>query len=360
MLERNSSFDFPAAEEIITSIPNKYDPYLPAYRSDYVGTHLGNNGEVSFDSLDWSFVGVEAFDRGIYIGVNGELMIMAIPTAAGLSINNTPANYAAGGGEAPRYVMSPVAPTSPEVRDQIKNILYVGGEIVDTQSIRRPSRRTVATLLKSPFTGTPIGLSPGDDVPEPTDPPILTIKHRGPSRKYYRRKGCRPPVSGFSPRMIIEGFSAAMDENFGEGFYTVYDSVPHAGTYNGKSEEIKNDCGVFISEFSKFPQFNCVLRGEGVSIMQKCTSLIQQYNLDITLDEFTGKIALWGYVKYMLCYFLYGKFSVRFLFANGNKQFLADLEASTYADFEIIFTDPDIAGGYNKYFKHGTLPVPCN
>jgi len=152
------------------------------------------------------------------------------------------------------------------------------------------------------------------------------------------------------PRIQMSGSSAAYKANFGEIFYTIVDTIPYTGTYNGKSEEISP--GIYRSRFCRFPQFNGIIRGKGVTLAEKFTSLIERYGLFPDLDLFTKQMANYVYAKYFLIRLLTGKFTKMLLARNRNEEFLRLLESSRYNIFSPLFTNPAYGvSDFYKYFK---------
>jgi len=226
-----------------------------------------------------------------------------------------------------------------------------------------------ANLQRNTGTGAPI--QPG--TPDQAGPllestpgdPLLTMTG-GKFPRCIRGAGTR---GCDSPRIIVEAISSAQNQNFGEAFFTVLDSVPHAGTFNGENPiRIEKGHRYIVSQFSEFPQINGILKGKGTSLRQKFQSIIRHYHLypdagDSAIDAFTADMSLYVYSLYILSRLLYGEFSIGFLSRCFFGQFLRDLETSRYSEFSIIFTDPEIGLiGFNRYFrclcKHRTSSEP--
>ena len=87
-------------------------------------------------------------------------------------------------------------------------------------------------------------------------PPILTLRCGDKTKHYYPKQPRE--ANNFSPRIDIDAYSAAMDQNFGEVLFTVLDTTPHSGTIDCKNRLVAP--GVYESVFSKFPQINCMLK----------------------------------------------------------------------------------------------------
>jgi len=72
----------------------------------------------------------------------------------------------------------------------------------------------------------------------------------------------------------VEAITAAQNQNFGEVFYTVFDTKPHSGTFNGKNPKflLKGET-VYVSQFSEFPQFNDIIKGSGSHFSRSSSQL---------------------------------------------------------------------------------------
>lgn len=153
-----------------------------------------------------------------------------------------------------------------------------------------------------------------------------------------------------SPVITIEAFTIAQGQNFGEVFFSILDKKPYKGTFNCKHQIIKE--GV-ISEFSKVPQFNCIIRGRGCTVMQQFQWIIWRHKLDISLDEFTQNMALYMYSRYVLSFFLYGHASPESLSLRTYPDFLYDLKHSRFREFSVIFNNKEEGTlGIEKYFRN--------
>ena len=252
-----------------------------------------------------------------------------------------------------------------DTANDIKYVVVVTWPVTGGGSFQ--SAVAIATLSFSPFTGAPI--QPGENpdftpLPDnnlllnagPKQHPLFVVRCGGKMKtvcsKHLNKCGT------FSPTITVEAETAAQGQNFGEAFFTVLDNKKHSGTFNCKNRVVKviTPGGVvkgIESQFSEFPQFNCILKGKGCSLMQKFRSLIVHFDLETTLENFTAHIALYVYAKYILSRLLYGDFNVNYLSSCLDARFLKDLKASEeYSDFSIIFTDREIGLiGFGRFFK---------
>lgn len=153
----------------------------------------------------------------------------------------------------------------------------------------------------------------------------------------------------FSPMITISAATSARGKNFGEAYYTVLDSKPHTGTVTCKSKKVSN--GVWESVFSDFTQINSILKGRGCTLVQKFTSLIDHYDLKISVEGFTAKMAFYAYSKLILSKLMYDDFDAKYLSRCFNEQFMRDLEASDYSEFAIIFAPRYGVSNFDRYFK---------
>ncbi len=176
--------------------------------------------------------------------------------------------------------------------------------------------------------------------------PLLVIKCNGQNKNVLmKKKGCGKQ---FSPMMVIDSISAAKDKDFGEMFMTIFDSVPHNGTYNGKH---KSTFLGIRSQFVQFPQFNYITKGEGINLNQKFKSIIRDFGLRIGIKTFTVHYALYVYTVYSLARFLYGEFDTDVLARCFFPTFFRDLQDSPYSDFTELYTNTEVGlVGFQKYF----------
>lgn len=247
--------------------------------------------------------------------------------------------------------------------NSIKYVVVVTWPITEGGSLQFTA--AVANLSFDPITGSPTQPSQEPDfVPLPRNGLLLGAPAQHPI--FVTRCGGKTTTlcskhlgkrDTFIPTITVEAETAAQGQDFGSAFFTVLDNKKHSGTFNCKHRVVK----VIIpggvvkgieSQFSQFPQFNCIVKGKGCTLRQKFRSLIGCYGLETTLENFTAHMALYMYSKYILSRLLYGDFSVDYLSSCLDTKFLHHLEKSEYSDFSVIFTDREIGLiGFGRYFK---------
>ena len=198
---------------------------------------------------------------------------------------------------------------------------------------------------------TPVPPLPSNLFQSGVSTPCLVIKCGGQTKSYYP---AHRRTDGFSPMIFIEAITAAQNQNFGEVFFTVFDIEPHKGTFNGQTPSFQlGGTTVYASQFSKFPQFNVVVKGDGYTLEEKFLWLIDYYHLLTTIENFTAHMALYSYAKYVLAGLLNcGHFSAKWLSRCYNREFMSLLEDSRFSDFSILFTDREIGlVGFQRYFN---------
>lgn len=168
------------------------------------------------------------------------------------------------------------------------------------------------------------------------------------------RSDLKPPkCNTLDPLIYISSLTSGQGQNYGESLYTVYDIKPYSGTITCESQVVNiNNSKYYRSQFSEFPQINCLLVGKGCTLYQKFQSIITCYGFTITVDQFAAKMALYALSKYILARLLYGKFSLQYLTRSFNDEFMADLHNSRFRKFEIIFVDPAFGlVGFDRFFR---------
>ena len=152
------------------------------------------------------------------------------------------------------------------------------------------------------------------------------------------------------PRIFLEALDAAQGQDFGESFFTVYDTKRHRGTFDGLSAKVSP--GVFVSQFSVFLYINPVVKGEGVSLGQKFESILSNYDTDLTLEEFTKRMSLYSQSKIILSRMLFHNFDVKYLSSCFNDKFMSTLIKSRFYKFADLYTNEKYGVvGFNEYFR---------
>ncbi len=184
-----------------------------------------------------------------------------------------------------------------------------------------------ADLLKNPISGAPGGgallqqLSPPP--PLQSSAPLLSLEVCGrKSEEFFRSTSSSSSRNTIS----IAAISAAGEQNFGEGYYTVVSTQPYSGTYNCKNKQLPG-C-LYESLFSDFTQINCMVDAKGCSLIEKFKWLIRHHSLETTLKNFTKHMAFFSYLKLVLCKVLFGDFDANYLSRCFNRQFLRQLQES--------------------------------
>ncbi|CAK7994786.1 Hypothetical protein POVR1_LOCUS310 [uncultured virus] len=238
--------------------------------------------------------------------------------------------------------------------DTIESIEYTF--VFEATQLDLARATATASLMKSPLTSEPVDPDVGPDyiiLPgsgSPFTSGSISVKF---GSFCYTKYHPMCVVPGFTPTIVVDAVSAAKNQNFGEAFYTVDDIQPYSGSYNCKVTILEKDGRlVYRTEFSTFPEINPVVKGKGCSLLQKFTSLIEKYNLGMTIDQFTGSMALYALSKYILGRLLFGKFSLKYLTRSFNVTFLETLQNSRFQQFKQLYTNPSFGLiGFERFFK---------
>ena len=182
-------------------------------------------------------------------------------------------------------------------RDGVEYNIRTNGLLTSVSNLIAVGTVAISTLKFNLGTGAVLQTSPEPNLPimpkgllQSNREPMLTISKSGRVPMCFYGK---PNQSGFQPRIFIEAISGAQDENFGEVFITIVDTIAFKGTFNGKFTKEVTRAGqtVYVSQFSRFPQFNSMVRGVGVSLLQKFMSIIEHYKICSTVKNFAVQIA---------------------------------------------------------------------
>lgn len=146
--------------------------------------------------------------------------------------------------------------------------------------------------------------------------------------------------------------------DFGAAQFLIYDTEPHGGECNvSVVTGLPPGCPTtYASEFFEYLTINPVVLTEGCFLVDKFNNIIEQFDLPDDIFAFTQKMALYAYTRLFLSYLLYGTFDIKWLAQQYNDQFLADLAASRYAKFLVIFTDPSI--GLENFWQYFVPTFP--
>lgn len=165
------------------------------------------------------------------------------------------------------------------------------------------------------------------------------------------------------PRIIITSLLIDTNvPNFTTLNFSVFDTHKYAD-FTGDSILIcPNEC-IYQTDFVKYPQFQTVIKpcrchnNKHETLTEKVQCLIDEFDIDLDLDDFLSLLEFYASVRYILSGLLYKIFSVKWLEEQYYCQFLKDLANSKYYRFLIIFTndEPEINFiGYEKYFIYGS------
>jgi hypothetical protein len=115
------------------------------------------------------------------------------------------------------------------------------------------------------------------------------------------------------------------------------------------SNDKKSNC---LKIFEKHcPLIVSVLKGNGLTALDKVNYLYKKYKLNITTLIFGSNIIEYSMIRYFLGKLLYDKWNINILLNKYYKTFLKDLQNSKYNNFVEYFADPNNKTyGYNKYF----------
>ena len=153
----------------------------------------------------------------------------------------------------------------------------------------------------------------------------------------------QPMISG----IVVTSFSA---RDYSNVEYHIIDDEAY-GSSECNYHIISENPLLYQSNFYKSPRLNKVIKGKACFVVDKLQEIINHYELNINIVLFSERIALYGFLKYILAFLMYKKFSLIFLTGDFNKRFMEDLEEK-FPQYLKYFEDP-IYGivGYNKYFR---------
>ena len=101
------------------------------------------------------------------------------------------------------------------------------------------------------------------------------------------------------------------------------------------------------------PYMVSVVRGKGVTLLQRLTYIYEKCALTISFDEFYRRIILYGMARYILARLLFCEFNIKFLLGKYSKAFFDELNKSRFCAFVELFKDcSSPIAGYEKYFKY--------
>lgn len=175
---------------------------------------------------------------------------------------------------------------------------------------------------------------------EPTSPPLDPIKVEVPTINIFFQ-------------FNIQG------SNFSQAAFTIRDTRSYScGKFAGfgpgqcKKHPIMVLPGeVKVTDIYRSPCLNQVIRGKGCTTVEKITYLFNKYNNStLNLTQFMFSIILYGLLKYILSYLLYGKFKTSSMLNNNNEQFFEDLACSRFCRFIEAFRSPPLRGA-GKFFR---------
>ena len=334
---------------IIEPIVNIVTPSDPAFSVRYPCSGETIYGPVKFEvyRLYYTFLGASAYAVSFFIGTAEEPQFVFSRSldnrlVIDFGIGGIPLTIGAYGdtvGEFGTTIVDVVYPTA-----QYSFALLVVAPFLRSAKVNSNS---VTTLLNY----TSIGLL-DSATPFLMMQSSAGVKQYHPAERYDGRKTAGPTerCNTFRPRITINEVSTIDEQNFGEALYTVLDSEEYSDTVTCQSTLIGDS---WKSVFSTFPEINPVVRGKGCSLQQKFRSLIEHYNLSISMNVFTKNMATWSLLKYILGRLLYGDFDLKYLSACFHTQFLRDLSRSRFSAFSRVF---DALAKYNRYFK---CVAPC-
>ena len=139
-----------------------------------------------------------------------------------------------------------------------------------------------------------------------------------------------------SPSILIISQTLIDFSDIGNTLFTVSNNKT-----SNNSKIFEKDCPLIVS----------VLKGNGLTTLDKINYLYKKYKLDITTLIFGSNIIEYSMVRYFLGKLLYDKWNINILLNKYYKKFLKDLQNSKYNNFVDYFVDPNNKTyGYNKYF----------
>ena len=154
------------------------------------------------------------------------------------------------------------------------------------------------------------------------------------------------------PLIFINVDSAFSAQDFGAATFAIYDNYQYNNEQCCQESHSSIKEKIYLSKFYKYPKINKVLLGDGCLLVDQFLFIINKFGLTIDIDTFTGQMALYSMLRYVLSYLLYGNFSVNYLRRRYAQQFLIDLEASRFSEFLVVFVDPQYGlTEFGKYFK---------
>ena len=109
--------------------------------------------------------------------------------------------------------------------------------------------------------------------------------------------------------------------------------------------------GLIQTYYSAKPDLKRVIKGSGNTLYAQ---VIKLNDTKLSDCDFYGQVIAYAAIKYVLAGLSNGgKFSASWLYAKNNAKFMRNLRNSDFADYAVVFTDPQYGlVGYDKYFRY--------
>jgi hypothetical protein len=193
----------------------------------------------------------------------------------------------------------------------------------------------------------------------------ILIEPRSPTKKIiteYKPKTQKVSI----PQIDILAYTSINQLNLGEVRFIIKDTISYKCIYIPSDkcletciERNTRESNIVETIFYEYPDFNSVVKGKGCTLQEKLLSLIRKFHIPLTLEQFTGKIVLYGLLKYVLARIFNGDFDVKYLLQSYNKTFFRQLKKNRRF---CQFIEPFIELGlqdYDKYFKCEFTETSC-
>ena len=105
---------------------------------------------------------------------------------------------------------------------------------------------------------------------------------------------------------------------------------------------------VKMTEYSRNPiGFNKVVRGRGCTLKEKAHNI---NDTKLSDKQFMLRLSVFGMLKYILGKMMFGRFDLKWLLKENEREFFNKLKENRLCRFREAFDDPEIKG-YGKYFR---------
>ena len=155
--------------------------------------------------------------------------------------------------------------------------------------------------------------------------------------------------------------------NLDEAAFNVFDRISYCSNYpatcptsgrciNTVADKRTQTCPIIKvrkedvkkTEYSRNPiGFNKVVRGRGCTLKEKATNI---NDTTLTTKQFMLRISVFGMLKYILGKMMFGRFDLKWLLRENERELFDKLKENRLCRFIEAFNDPTIKG-YGKYFR---------